>query len=34
MSALQDMGSLLLVRGADELDHAGGTLYVHLHRVA
>ena len=34
MSTLQDMGSLLLVRGADELDHAGGTLYVHLHRVA
>lgn len=34
MSAFQDMGSLLLVRGADEIDHAGGTLYVHLHRVA
>ena len=34
MSAFQDMGSLLLVRGADELEHAGGTLYVHLHRVA
>jgi hypothetical protein len=34
MSAFQDMGSLLLVRGADELDHAGCTLYVHLHRVA
>jgi hypothetical protein len=34
MSTFQDLGSLLLVRGADELDHAGGTLYVHLHRVA
>jgi hypothetical protein len=34
MSAFQDMGSLLLVRGADELEHAGGSLYVHLHRVA
>ncbi|MGZ0147931.1 DUF6817 domain-containing protein [Kribbella sp. WER1] len=34
MSTLQDLGSLLMVRGADELDHAGGTLYVHLHRVA
>jgi hypothetical protein len=34
MSTFQDMGSLLLVRGADELEHAGGTLYVHLHRVA
>lgn len=34
MSSFQDLGSLLLVRGADELDHAGGTLYVHLHRVA
>ncbi|GAA1582351.1 MULTISPECIES: DUF6817 domain-containing protein [Kribbella] len=34
MSTLEDLGSLLLVRGADELDHAGGTLYVHLHRVA
>lgn len=33
-STFQDLGSLLLVRGADELDHAGGTLYVHLHRVA
>jgi Domain of unknown function (DUF6817) len=34
MSTFQDLGSLLLVRGADELEHAGGTLYVHLHRVA
>jgi hypothetical protein len=34
MSTFEDLGSLLLVRGADELDHAGGTLYVHLHRVA
>ncbi|GAA3149579.1 hypothetical protein JOF29_006796 [Kribbella aluminosa] len=34
MSTLEDLGSLLLVRGADEFDHAGGTLYVHLHRVA
>ncbi|MEU4602791.1 DUF6817 domain-containing protein [Kribbella sp. NPDC023972] len=34
MSAFQDLGSLLLVRGADELEHAGGSLYVHLHRVA
>ena len=34
MSAFQDMGSLLMVRGADELEHAGGSLYVHLHRVA
>ncbi|TCC57481.1 hypothetical protein E0H73_29295 [Kribbella pittospori] len=34
MSTFQDMGSLLLVRGADELEHAGGSLYVHLHRVA
>ncbi|MEI8407891.1 MULTISPECIES: DUF6817 domain-containing protein [unclassified Kribbella] len=34
MSAFQDMGSLLLVRGADEIEHAGGSLYVHLHRVA
>ncbi|MFK4088041.1 DUF6817 domain-containing protein [Kribbella sp. NPDC020789] len=34
MSTFQDLGSLLLVRGADEIDHAGGTLYVHLHRVA
>ena len=34
MSAFEDLGSLLLVRGADEIDHAGGTLYVHLHRVA
>ena len=34
MSSFQDLGSLLLVRGADDLDHAGGTLYVHLHRVA
>ncbi|WP_427896353.1 DUF6817 domain-containing protein [Kribbella sp. GL6] len=34
MGTLEDLGSLLLVRGADELDHAGGTLYVHLHRVA
>jgi hypothetical protein len=34
MSTFQDLGSLLLVRGADELDHTGGTLYVHLHRVA
>ena len=34
MSTFEDMGSLLLVRGADELEHAGGTLYVHLHRVA
>ncbi|TDU88176.1 hypothetical protein EV138_1717 [Kribbella voronezhensis] len=34
MSTFQDLGSMLLVRGADELDHAGGTLYVHLHRVA
>ncbi|TDO46301.1 hypothetical protein EV643_111154 [Kribbella sp. VKM Ac-2527] len=34
MGTFQDLGSLLLVRGADELDHAGGTLYVHLHRVA
>lgn len=34
MSTLQDLGSLLLVRGADEIDHAGGSLYVHLHRVA
>ncbi|MFI6831925.1 DUF6817 domain-containing protein [Kribbella sp. NPDC050241] len=34
MSAFQDMGSLLLVRGADQLEHAGGSLYVHLHRVA
>jgi hypothetical protein len=34
MSTFQDLGSLLLVRGADEIDHAGGSLYVHLHRVA
>ncbi|HZX09262.1 DUF6817 domain-containing protein [Kribbella sp.] len=34
MGRFQDLGSLLMVRGADELDHAGGTLYVHLHRVA
>jgi hypothetical protein len=34
MSTFEDLSSLLLVRGADELDHAGGTLYVHLHRVA
>jgi hypothetical protein len=34
MSTFEDLGSLLLVRGADELDHAGGSLYVHLHRVA
>ncbi len=34
MSAFEDLGSLLMVRGADELDHAGGSLYVHLHRVA
>src|SRR3954451_7818026 len=34
MSTSEDLGSLLLVRGADKLDHAGGTLYVHLHRVA
>lgn len=34
MSTFEDLGSLLLVRGADEADHAGGTLYVHLHRVA
>src|SRR5689334_20881540 len=34
MSTFQDLGSLLLVRGADEIDHAGGTLYLHLHRVA
>jgi uncharacterized protein DUF6817 len=34
MSTFEDLGSMLLVRGADELDHAGGTLYVHLHRVA
>jgi hypothetical protein len=34
MSTFEDLGSLLMVRGADELDHAGGSLYVHLHRVA
>ena len=34
MSTFEDLGSLLLVRGADEIDHAGGSLYVHLHRVA
>ena len=34
MSTFEDLGSLLLVRGADELEHAGGSLYVHLHRVA
>ncbi|GAA0593756.1 hypothetical protein HPO96_06485 [Kribbella sandramycini] len=34
MSTFQDLGSLLLVRGADEIEHAGGSLYVHLHRVA
>ncbi|MDX3005447.1 hypothetical protein PWY87_27465 [Kribbella solani] len=34
MSTFQDLGSLLMVRGADEIDHAGGSLYVHLHRVA
>ena len=34
MSTFEDLSSLLLVRGADELDHAGGSLYVHLHRVA
>jgi hypothetical protein len=34
MSTFEDLSSLLMVRGADELDHAGGSLYVHLHRVA
>ncbi|TDD51082.1 hypothetical protein E1263_30460 [Kribbella antibiotica] len=34
MSTFQDLSSLLLVRGADEIEHAGGSLYVHLHRVA
>ena len=34
MSTFEDLGSLLLVRGADEIGHAGGSLYVHLHRVA
>lgn len=34
MSTFQDLGSLLMVRGADEIEHAGGSLYVHLHRVA
>jgi hypothetical protein len=34
MSTFEDLGSLLMVRGADEIDHAGGSLYVHLHRVA
>lgn len=34
MSTFKDLGSLLLVRGADEVEHAGGSLYVHLYRVA
>jgi hypothetical protein len=34
MSTFEDLGSLLMVRGADDVEHAGGSLYVHLHRVA
>jgi hypothetical protein len=34
MSTVEDLDGLLQVRGADDLDHAGGSLFVHLHRVA
>ncbi|MFC0623037.1 DUF6817 domain-containing protein [Kribbella deserti] len=34
MTTVEDLDGLLLVRGADDLEHAGGTLFVHLHRVA
>lgn len=33
MSAEQDMRTWLLQRGADRIDHPGGTLYAHLSRV-
>ena len=33
MSAEQDMRAWLLQRGADTIDHPGGTLYAHLSRV-
>jgi hypothetical protein len=32
-TVVEDLDSLLQVRGADEHEHAGGTLFVHLHRV-
>lgn len=34
MTTVEDLDGLLQVRGADDLEHAGGTLFVHLHRVA